>query len=267
MTQLVRDLMHTGLITCPADAPLGEVARRLMEARVHALVVVDSRGSPQGIISDFDLLAGEWLSDDPGKLDTMRHLTAGELMSSPPQTIAATASAAEAAQRLLRDSIHRLLVIQDDQAVGVISIGDLLVQLARYPVRRETVADVMSRGIVVCRAGTPLRAVARAMTERRSRSVVVVDPSGRPLGVVTGWDLLATCDVDCGDRLVDKVMHPPITVSPTTTLGEAIDTMIRHHIHRLVVVDPDRPDTMPLGVISTSDIFTEMAEPGSVWQR
>ena len=38
---------------------------------------------------------------------------------------------------------------------------------------------VMSQAIVVCRPGTPLAAAARAMTERRSRSVVVVAGSAR----------------------------------------------------------------------------------------
>jgi CBS domain-containing protein len=43
--------------------------------------------------------------------------------------------------------------------------------------------------------------------------------------------------------------------------------MIEHHHHRLVVVDPDEPESMPLGVLSSYDIVAEMAKPGSVWQR
>jgi hypothetical protein len=42
--------------------------------------------------------------------------------------------------------------------------------------------------------------------------------------------------------------------------------MIQHHIHRLLVIEPDRPQSLPLGLISTSDIVAEMAETGSVWQ-
>jgi CBS domain-containing protein len=61
-------------------------------------------------------------------------------------------------------------------------------------------------------------------------------------------------------------MHPPITIEPTASLREAIDRMITHHIHRLVVVDPQDASAMPLGVLSTADIFVEMAGPDSVWQ-
>jgi CBS domain-containing protein len=42
--------------------------------------------------------------------------------------------------------------------------------------------------------------------------------------------------------------------------------MIENHHHRLIVVDPDQPDSMPLGIISSYDIVNEMARPGSVWR-
>ena len=266
MGKTVRDLMHRGLITCPAEIRLGQVARRLAQEGVHALVVADRAGQPMGIISDFDLLTGEWLSATPESLETMRQMTAGELMSTPLHTIEADAPVAEASRRLRAGNVHRLLVIEGGRAVGVISIGDLVANLARPATRRETVADVMSRALVVCRADMPLHAAARAMSERRSRSIVIVSAAGHPLGVVTGWDLLEVCEDDCGDRTVSEVMHPPIIIEPTASLREAIDRMITHHIHRLVVVDPQDASAMPLGVLSTADIFVEMAGPDSVWQ-
>ena len=83
MTKLVRDLMHRGLIACRQSAALGQVAVLLYQHHVHALVVVDRDGRPVGLLSDFDLLAGEWLSADADSLAVMRKLTAGDLMSYP----------------------------------------------------------------------------------------------------------------------------------------------------------------------------------------
>ncbi|MCA2002328.1 MAG: CBS domain-containing protein, partial [Chloroflexi bacterium] len=57
MTQLVRDLMHPTLITCKPDATLGQVAVLLNQHHVHALIVTDRDGRPNGIISDLDLMA------------------------------------------------------------------------------------------------------------------------------------------------------------------------------------------------------------------
>ena len=86
MTRRVRDLMHPGLITCRADASLGQVAAMLTQHRIHALVVADRDNRPLGIISDFDLLAAEWLSTDADSLGAMRRMTAGELADVSPTT-------------------------------------------------------------------------------------------------------------------------------------------------------------------------------------
>jgi CBS domain-containing protein len=268
MTRSVRDLMHPGLITCTMDTPLGQAAMLLVRHRVHAVVVNDRDGRPVGLLSDFDLLAGEWLSKDPESLEAMRRMTAGDLMSTPLNTIEGEASASEAAERMRREGFHRLIVRDQGRPVGVLSISDLVAHLATgEPARRETVADVMSHAILVCREETPVREVARTMTEARYRSVLVLDREGRPRGVVSGWDLLACLDGGAGaEARADQVMHPALTIRPEASLREAANLMIEHHYHRLVVIDPARPEAVPLGILSSYDIVSEMARPGSVWQ-
>lgn len=269
MTKLVRDLMHPGVISCRPDATLGQVAVMLTQHHIHALVVSDRDGRPLGIISDFDLLAGEWLSADAEALAVMRAMTAGDMMSTPVQTIKSNVSEREAARRLREEGIHRLLVVEGGQPVGVISISDFVASLAdSEPVGREIVADVMSDAILVCRERTPVTSAARTMTQAGWRSVLVVNAMGQPLGVVTGLDLLAFCETeDCSEVTVSEVMHAPLTIHMTASLRDAADMMIEHHRHRLVVVDPEEPEAMPLGILSSYDIIAEMARPGSPWQQ
>jgi signal-transduction protein with cAMP-binding, CBS, and nucleotidyltransferase domain len=104
----VADLMRAGVITCPPEALLGEVARRLSAHRVHSLLVAEDGGPPLGIISDTDLLAGEWLAGDPQALATMREMTARELMTTPVLTVDAGAPATEAISLLRKQEVHRL---------------------------------------------------------------------------------------------------------------------------------------------------------------
>ena len=269
MTKLVRDYMHPGVITCRADTVLGHVAVLLDHHHVHALIVADRDGRPVGIISDFDLLAGEWLSAGSEELESMRTMTAGELMSTPVDMIQANAPVGEAAQRMREEEIHRLLVIDGGQPIGVVSISDFVAGLAETaPIKRETVADVMSDAMLVCRDKTPVTSAARTMTQAGWRSVLVVDATGRPLGVVSGLDLLAFCEEEeCNAVTVSEVMHPALTIHMSASLREAADKMIEHHHHRLVVVDLDQPEVMPLGIVSSYDIIAEMARPGSVWQQ
>jgi CBS domain-containing protein len=261
----VADLMSSPAITCPGEATLGEIAERLLAHRIHALVVLDDTGAPAGVVSDTDLLAGEWLATDDQSLATMRLLTARDLMTAPPVTIDAEADAVEAATLLRAERLARLVVTEGGSTVGVVAASDLVALLARGRVGRGTVADVMSHGIVVCREQATAAQAARAMTERRSRSLVVVSSHGRPLGVVTGADLLRLVERDVGGTRVQELMHEPLTIGPGATLREAADDLLRREVHRLVVVDPDEPDAFPLGIVSTADIVAEMAAPGSVW--
>jgi len=268
MTRLVRDLMHRGLITCRQDAALGQVAVLLYQHHVHALVVVDRDGRPVGILSDFDLMAGEWLSADAQSLEVMRGLTAGDLMSSPIVSVEADTRLAEAAKLMIGKDINRLMVTEAGKAVAIISSSDFVASIAREEKpRRETVGDVMSDAILVCRDKTSVTSAARTMTQAGWRSVLVVDAAGHPLGVVSKRDLLPLVQNGVKDDLtVAQVMHSPLSVDIHASLRAAADLMIQHHHHRLLVVDNKDPEAFPLGIISSFDIVAEMARPGSVWQ-
>jgi len=269
MSKLVRDLMHTGILNCPPETNLGKVAVLLFKNHRHAIFVAESGGPILGIITDFDLLAGEWLSADNNSLEAMRKMTAGELMSSPVGTVEASVPVNQAAARMRQEVIRRLLVTEDGKPVGVLSVSDFIANIAAKALAsRETVADVMSDVFLTCREHTPLSSAARAMADTGWRSVLVVNARGKPLGLFSGLDLLSLCEGDeCDDTVVADVMHPLLTIDPNATLHEAASLMIENHHHRLVVVDPEQPNSIPLGIISSFDIVAQMARPDSVWQQ
>lgn len=269
MTKLVKDLMHKGVITCKPDATLGQVATLLDQHQVHALFVTDRDGRIVGVISDFDLMAGEWLSSDPESLNTMRTLTASDIMTKPVNTIEATTPLTEAADLFMQKKVGRFLVLEHEKPVGTISLSDFVASLSeRIKSKREKVGDVMSHAILVCRGKTPVLSAAYAMTSSGWRSVLVVDLNGKVIGVVSGHDLMKLVKNGVDEKLtVRDVMHPALTIDINASLREAADMLIQNHYHRLVVVDKENPDSFPLGAISTFDIVAEMARPDSVWQK
>jgi len=269
MDRLVKDLMHPGVLTCKPDATLGQVATLLDQHQVHALFVTDRDGRIMGVISDFDLMAGEWLSSDSESLDAMRKLTASDLMTKPVDSIDASTSLNAAAEQILQKQVARFLVMENGKPVGVIAMADFVASLTeQIQARRETVGDVMSDAILVCRGKTPVLSAARAMTSSGWRSVLVVDAKGKVLGVVSGHDLLRFAQNRVDESVVMRdVMHPALTIDINASLREAADKMIQNHYHRLVVIDAEDPDAFPLGAISTFDIVAEMARPESVWQK
>jgi CBS domain-containing protein len=270
MKQTVKELMHEGVITCPPDTSLGQVARLLDVHQIHSLIVAEHSGQPLGILSDFDLLAGEWLSVDDASLNAMRHLTARDLMTFPIETVDADTPVSEAAERMGSKDIHRMLVLEADKPIGILSISDLVAGIAaQEPLRRQTVRDVTSRTFLVCREDNTLISAARTMTQAGWRSIIVVDAHGKLQGIITGHQLihLAGNNVDETLQVKDFLNRDLLTVDINASLREAADLMIQNHRHRLVVIDKNEPDSFPLGVISSFDIVAEMARKDSIWQR
>jgi len=268
MSKLVRDLMHPGVFTCQPEASLGQVAVLLTQYKVHALIVIDREDRPIGIISDYDLLAGEWLAVDDESLSAMRKLTAHDLMSYPVDTIDANMPTKEAVSVMIEKDVNRLLVTEEGKPIGVISTTDFVASIAKEePPKRETVADVMSDAMLVCRGKTPIVSAARTLTQAGWRSVLVIDAKGKTLGVVSGKDLIRFVENGIDESLtVRDIMHEAFTIHINASLREAANVMINNHHHRLIVIDEEDPEAFPLGVISSFDIVAEMALPGSIWQ-
>jgi acetoin utilization protein AcuB len=257
--------MNRELVTCEPGASLAEAARRLLESKVHAVIIAGPSSDSLGVLTDFDLLAGEWLSTNAERLEEMRSITAGELMTAPAITIDAAADTEQAAEIMRRERIARLVAVEDERAVGVISVSDIVRTLAAAPCARKTVGDVMSRAFVACRPDAPISEIARGLSERNSRSVLVLGRGGRVVGVITRQDLVAL-DGDEARRLTAAdLMNEPLTTTSETSLAEAVDTMISAEVHRLVVVDPDASGDPPVGLLTSWDVVAEMASPGSPW--
>lgn len=133
MSKTVRDAMHNVVITVPSNATLPSVAQVMVRNAVHAVVVVDDKGEMIGVVSDLDMLAGEWLASDRKSLETMRTLQAGTLATSPVMTVSATAEVGEAVRRMLELKVHRLVVCSEDKPavpVGILTESDIIKEMA-----------------------------------------------------------------------------------------------------------------------------------------
>lgn len=56
-TESVRQFMTADPLTVPADTPLAELARKMIDGHLHRLIVVDAQGRPIGVVSSTDILA------------------------------------------------------------------------------------------------------------------------------------------------------------------------------------------------------------------
>ena len=130
--------------------------------------------------------------------------------------------------------------------------------------RHGTVADVMVLDLIVVRANAPLEQAAELMDRHHISGLPVVDASGSLVGVVSQTDLVRARSTEYlwanwpGLAVRHLMTSPPVTVRRSTPIAVAAARMERHHIHRLVVVADD-DETLPIGILSTTDLVHDIA--------
>jgi CBS domain-containing protein len=127
------------------------------------------------------------------------------------------------------------------------------------------VGDRMAVEPIVVRSDATLTEAAAIMDRHHIHGLPVVDASGSLVGVVSQTDLARARATEYlwtnwpGLAVRHLMTAPAITVHRSTPLATAARKMERHHIHRLVVVDDD-DETVPIGVLSMSDLIHAIAE-------
>lgn len=126
MGKFVRDLMRRGVITCHTDTPLPEVARRMTENKVTAVVVVDEGGEVCGVISRKDLV--KVYNQD------YKNMVAEDVMNPDVVTIIPDIPVEAAALIMLDKNIARLVIVHEKPAtqrpVGILSMSDIVRDMA-----------------------------------------------------------------------------------------------------------------------------------------
>jgi CBS domain-containing protein len=115
--------------------------------------------------------------------------------------------------------------------------------------------DVMSTPPITAEETMPIEEVAKKMFENNVSSVMVVDSTGRLVGIVTEKDVVGAVAIGkIGSHLpVARFMKEnPITVTPDTPLDEVLEKMRRFNIRHLPVVDKDGK---PIGMVSQRDLL------------
>ena len=123
----------------------------------------------------------------------------------------------------------------------------------------RTAADVMTPDpLSLSDADTAEEAVA-FLAERGFGAAPVSDEAGRPVGVLSGTDLLVHALAQggaVGDARVRDLMTPTVlSVRPETPAREVADQLARLKVHQLYVVD--RAGVL-VGVISTLDLLRHL---------
>jgi signal-transduction protein with cAMP-binding, CBS, and nucleotidyltransferase domain len=118
----VRDVMTKNPVMMPADATLVEAAQAMRDRDIGDVIVLKSNSDREacGIVTDRDIvvrgIAGEHEPSDTTLDSICRH----QLIS-----VAPTDPVKKAVDLMMQRSVRRIAVVEGDQPVGIVSMGDL----------------------------------------------------------------------------------------------------------------------------------------------
>jgi len=156
----VLDIMSIDVLTIGSDESLKTAARRMVEAGVSGLPVVDANEKLVGIITEADFLEREADRTHRRLLDALMHKpdtvveaeTVGEVMSTHPVVIYPEASVTEAARVMSHHHVKRLPVVNDEGVLqGIISRGDVVTVFTRPDdvIEDEIREDIINRVLLL----------------------------------------------------------------------------------------------------------------------
>ncbi|MFJ8361842.1 CBS domain-containing protein [Streptomyces sp. NPDC093984] len=213
----VGSVMTTDVVRAEYRTPFKEVARLLADRHISGLPVVDDDDKVIGVISETDLVTrqSEALATDGTRhrfrfagrtrgacrqAAKSRAFTAGQLMTTPPVTVHAEETIAEAARTMVQRHVERLPVLdEEDRLVGIVTRRDLLQVFLRpdTEIRDEVIEEVLVRTLRLPPMTIDVYVVEGVVTltgqlERKSETEIAVSVTRQIDGVVTVIDQLTS---------------------------------------------------------------------------
>ncbi|MEU6378672.1 CBS domain-containing protein [Streptomyces sp. NPDC046909] len=117
---LVRDAMSTVVLTIGPDHTLRQAAALMSARRVGAAVILDPDAGGIGILTERDVLNSVGLGQSPDTERVHNHTTTDVVFAAPSWTLE------EAARAMAHGGFRHLIVLDQDEPVGIVSVRDII---------------------------------------------------------------------------------------------------------------------------------------------
>ncbi len=119
----IREIMTKDPITIEESASVADAAKAMKQADIGPTLIT-SNGKLRGIITDRDIAVRVVAEgQDP------KSVKAIDIATTNLQTLSPDAEAGDAVRLMKQNNIRRVVVAENDQPVGIVSIGDLAIAL------------------------------------------------------------------------------------------------------------------------------------------
>ncbi len=135
MSQTLRDIMTTNVVSVSPQQSIQEAARLMREHNVGALPVVEN-GQLKGIITDRDITIRSTAQGQEDNTPVSQVMSSSTVEASPDMDVH------EAAQLMAQHQIRRLPVVENNRLVGMVALGDLATENIYQDEAQEALADI-----------------------------------------------------------------------------------------------------------------------------
>ena len=126
-----------------------------------------------------------------------------------------------------------------------------------------TIGELMTNKLQTVEVSSSVQDAAKKMRDKNISSLVVMDGSNKPIGIITERDLVRkVCANDSSSKstnVKDILSDVLVTTDALSEVGVAADIMIQNKVRHLLVVEGD-DITKPLGIITPTDFAGYLKE-------
>ena len=120
--------------------------------------------------------------------------TCAEIMTINPTCCLSTDTVSKAAQRMQKENVGSIPVIESEQSkklIGIVTDRDLALKVIAdgHDTKLTTVGDVMTDKVVTCRGEDDVQKAVEAMAKHQLRRIPVVDHDNMILGIISQADI------------------------------------------------------------------------------
>ncbi|MDT8303041.1 MAG: CBS domain-containing protein [Sedimentisphaerales bacterium] len=246
----VGDIMTEDIATICPGASVVSAARIMSDKNISCIIVSDNE-KISGIITETDLLK----KGVAGGND-FRKMAVEQIMSSPVHSVQCNLSVLETGQIMENKKIRRLIVLEKERLVGIITQTDIVRVLTSYSTWKD-VSEIMTSDVAVIASTVTVKEAVEVMASEDISCVVGMD-NNAVAGIFTERDLLKRVIAmkrDPAQIILKNVMSSPVVSVPANySIPSASKAMEKMGIRRVVVMENE----ILQGVITQTDILKAM---------
>lgn len=248
----VSDRMSAPAVTIHMATPAAEVMKIFDRGVLSALPVLDDDGRVAGVVSTTDIVRRL-----AAKIDDA--VPASNLMSAPAIVATPSEDLDLVAWRLVAARAHRLVVVEDDRPVGILSAQDILGGLLERPVE-GSVRSIMSTPVESIVLGAPISEALERLAAAGVHGLVVLDGTS-PLGVFGQAEAIAARRLPpllLEDPVEELMCNEVVSLDADTAIQRAARLAWTSKARRILVSDGGQL----VGVVSDLDLVDALARAG-----